>query len=322
MNSSETLLLSLDNGWAARLDDALHEAVTVQDADLGRIAGGLIRHGGKRLRPQLLFLAASLGEADEALLVHAAAAIELMHVGSLLHDDVMDGAATRRGAPGANSQWGNTHAATTGTHVLACAMAELAHLPHEAVSAVTEAAFTLCSGQLRETEHVYDTELAADEHLEIIRMKTATLFGLPCRLGAELAECDPGHVDALFRFGQQLGSAFQLTDDLLDLVGDPASLGKPTGTDLRAGVFSYSVLLALRQNPSGRLAALLRHENLTEREAAEAAGLVRLSGTVDLTRELVRTHTDRAATALAELPEFPGRDALADMPRCIASRMR
>ncbi|MFE6839474.1 polyprenyl synthetase family protein [Streptomyces sp. NPDC057705] len=300
----------------------MYEAVTAPDAGLGRIAGELIRHGGKRLRPRLLFLSASLGEASEALLVHAAAAIELMHVASLLHDDVMDGAATRRGAPSANSLWGNAYAATTGTHVLACAMAELAHLPPDAVSAVTEAAFTVCSGQLRETEHVYDTELAADEHLEIIGMKTATLFGLPCRLGAELAGCDPGHVDALCRFGQQLGIAFQLTDDLLDLVGDPESLGKPTGTDLRAGVFSYAVLRALQQDPNGRLAALLRHENLTEGEAAEAAGLVRAGGTVELARELVRTHTGRAARALAELPDFPGRDALADMPRRTASRLR
>ncbi|MEV0186566.1 polyprenyl synthetase family protein [Streptomyces sp. NPDC050625] len=321
MNSSETSPPSIDNVWAARLDDAMHEAVTAHDAGLGRLASDLIRHGGKRLRPQLLFLSASLGETDETLLVHAAAAIELLHVGSLLHDDVMDGAATRRGAPSVNSLWGNAHAATTGTHVLACAMAELAHLPHDAVSAVTEAAFTVCSGQLRETEHVYGVDLAIDEHLEIIRMKTATLFGLPCRLGAELAGCDPAHVDALFRFGQQLGIAFQLTDDLLDLVGDSAGLGKPTGTDLRAGVFSHSVLLALQQNPGGRLATLLRHENLTAREAAEAAGLVRRGGTVDVTRALARTYAGRAAAALAELPEFPGREALAETPRRIASRM-
>ncbi|MFG2295709.1 polyprenyl synthetase family protein [Streptomyces sp. NPDC048603] len=321
MNSCETLPPSVEDGWAARLDHVMHEAVTAQDADLGRIAGELIRHGGKRLRPRLLFLSAGLGEADEALLVHAAAAIELMHVGSLLHDDVMDGAATRRGAPSVNSRWGNARAATTGTHVLACAMAELEHLPHDAVSTVTEAAFTLCSGQLRETEHVYDLDLAVEEHLEIIRMKTATLFGLPCRLGAELSGCDPGHIDALFRFGQQLGIAFQLTDDLLDLVGDAADLGKPTGTDLRAGVFSHSVLLALRQTPGGRLATLLRHENLSAREAAEAAALVLRAGTVDVTRELAGTYTEGAAAALAELPEFPGRDVLAATARRVASRM-
>ncbi|MFG2604803.1 polyprenyl synthetase family protein [Streptomyces sp. NPDC048514] len=320
MNSSETLPPSAGHDRASRLAHALHEAVTAQDAGLGQIAGELIRHGGKRLRPRLLFLSASLGQADEALLVHAAAAIELMHVGSLLHDDVMDGAATRRGAPSVNSRWGNAHAATTGTHVLACAMAELAHLPHDAVSTVTQAAFTLCSGQLRETEHVYDVDLAVDEHLEIIRMKTATLFGLPCRVGAQLAGCDPGHADALFRYGQQLGIAFQLTDDLLDLVGDSADLGKPTGSDLRAGVFSHSVLLALRQAPGGRLAALLRHENLSAREATEAAALVRRCGTVDVTRELARTYADGAAAALAELPEFPGRDALAVTARRIASR--
>jgi geranylgeranyl pyrophosphate synthase len=321
-NSSEAVPLPVDNAWAARLDGAMQEAVNGHDERLGLIAGGLIRHGGKRLRPRLLFLSASLGEAEEDLLVHAAAAVELMHVGSLLHDDVMDGAATRRGAPSVNSLWGNAFAATTGTHVLGCAMAELAHLPQDAVSAATEAAFTVCAGQLRETEHVYDTELATDEHLEIIRMKTATLFGLPCRLGATLAGCAPAHIEALSRFGEHLGIAFQLTDDLLDLVGDPAGLGKPTGSDLRAGVFSCAVLLALRRDPNGQLAALLRHENLTGRETAEAARLVRLSGTVDLARDLAGTYAARAADELAELPEFPGREALADLPRRIASRMR
>ncbi|WP_067837698.1 polyprenyl synthetase family protein, partial [Nocardia lijiangensis] len=282
----ETVPLSSDSRWAARLDDAMHEAVATRDPDLRRMAAELIRHGGKRLRPRLLFLSASLGRAADELLVDAATAIELVHVASLLHDDVMDGAATRRGAPSVNSRWGNTDAAAAGTHVLACAMAVLARLPQAAVAAATEAAFTVCSGQLRETEHVYDTELGADEHVGILRRKTATLFELPCRLGAELAGCDPAHVRALSRFGRELGIAFQLTDDLLDLVGDAASLGKPTGADLRAGVFSHAVLIALRQHPNGRLAAQLRHENLTAAEAAEAAALVRDSGAVDATREL------------------------------------
>ncbi|WP_431952102.1 polyprenyl synthetase family protein [Nocardia lijiangensis] len=318
----ETVPLSSDSGWAARLDDAMHEAVATRDPDLRRMAGELIRHGGKRLRPRLLFLSASLGCAAGELLVDAATAIELVHVASLLHDDVMDGAATRRGAPSVNSRWGNTDAAAAGTHVLACAMAVLARLPQAAVAAVTEAAFTVCSGQLRETEHVYDTALGADDHVEILRMKTATLFELPCRLGAELAGCDPTQVRALSRFGRELGIAFQLTDDLLDLVGDAANLGKPTGADLRAGVFSHAVLIALRQQPNGRLAALLRHENLTAAEAAEAAALVCDSGAVDVTRELARAHTDRAAAALAELPCFPGRDELADLAGRTLSRSR
>ena len=313
---------SLDDGWAARLDDSIYTAVTAQDAALGHIAGELLRRGGKRLRPRLLFLSATLGEASETLLVHAAAAIELMHLGSLLHDDVMDCAATRRGAPSANSLWGNAYAATSGTHVLACAMAELALLPRDAVSDVTEAAFTVCSGQLRETEHAYNTALSTDEHLEIIRMKTATLFGLPCRLGARLAGCQPTHINALSCLGQDLGIAFQLTDDLLDLIGDSASLGKPTGVDLCAGVYSYSVLLALQQSRDGRLAALLRHENLTSCEATEAAALVRRSGAVESTRELVHTYARRAAATLAGLPQFPGWVALADITSDVVNRTR
>ncbi|MFJ9026323.1 polyprenyl synthetase family protein [Streptomyces sp. NPDC102259] len=304
------------------LDRVMLNSVTAGDARLDRMSAELIQRGGKRIRPTLLFLSARMGKVPDALLLPVAAAIELLHVASLYHDDIMDSAATRRGAPSANSLWGNTSAATTGTHILARAMALLAPLPPQVVSLVSEATFTLCTGQLRETEHAFDLELDEDEHLQIIGMKTATLFELPCRLGGQLSGVDPSHVQALGRYGRNLGIAFQLTDDMLDLMGDATELGKPTGTDLREGVFSHSVLVAVRQNPKGTLARLLGRASLTAEEAAQAVALVRESGALEVTGTVARGYADRAAKALASLPEGPARTSLLALTNHAVARTR
>jgi geranylgeranyl pyrophosphate synthase len=271
----------------------------------------------------LLALSAHLaGGADPALVVTAGAAVELLHVGSLYHDDIMDSAATRRGAASVNALWGNTGAAIGGTHLLARAMALLAPLPRPVVAAVAEAVFAVCTGQLRETEHAFDLALGAQEHLEIIALKTATLFELPCRVGGQLADADAAQTEALRRYGRDLGIAFQLTDDLLDLVGDAGSLGKPTGTDLRQGVFSHAVLVAVQRRPHGPLVELLRTADLTPDEAAQAVALLRDTGAVDATAEVARRYAARAARALAALPDRPARDRLRALADHVVARTR
>jgi heptaprenyl diphosphate synthase len=304
------------------LDNVILAAAAADDPQLNRMSSELLRRGGKRLRPTLLALAAATGRVVDPQLVQLAAAIELLHVGSLYHDDIMDGAETRRGAPSVNSLWGNIGAAIAGTHLLARAMSLLAPLPREVVSIVAEAVFTVCTGQLSETEHAFDLDLDEDEHLQIIRMKTATLFELPCRLGGELSHADPAVVQALRWYGRDLGIAFQLTDDLLDLVGDATALGKPTGTDLREGVFSHSVLVAVRREPKGRLADLLGSANLTAEEAARAVALVQESGAMRTTAELAGRYAAQAANALAALPRSAARDALLALSDQVAARTR
>ncbi len=308
---------------AAALDAAILAAAAAEDPHLSEISLELPRRGGKRLRPRLLELSAEFGSgADPRSVVTVGAAIELLHVGSLYHDDIMDGAATRRGAASVNALWGNAGAVIGGTHLLARAMALLAPLPRPVVSAVAEAVFVVCTGQLRETEHAFDSLLDEDEHLRIIGMKTATLFELPCRLGGLLAHADPDHVEALGGYGHDLGIAFQLTDDLLDLVGDAGTLGKPTGTDLRQGVFSHAVLVAAGRRPHGRLVDLLRTADLTAEEAAEAVALVRETGATDATADLARRYADQAAHALAALPERPARGALLALSGDVVARTR
>jgi geranylgeranyl pyrophosphate synthase len=293
-----------------RLDEVMLRAVRSPDPQLTSMSAELINRGGKRLRPALLILCARLGAVDESLLLRAAAGIELLHAASLYHDDIMDRATRRRGAPSVNALWGNMSAAAAGTHLIACAMTLLAALPGGLVSGVADATLAVSTGQLRETEHAFDVELTEVECLDIIAMKTATLFELPCQLGAYLAHADPRYTRALTRYGHHLGIAFQLTDDVLDISGHATTLGKPTGTDLREGVYALPVLTALRQAPGGQLAAILGQANPGPGDIDHAIALIRETDALSRVRRLAAQHAQRAASALTALPPTPTRTSL------------
>ena len=294
----------------ARVDETMMRAVRSPDPQLTSMSAELIGRGGKRLRPALLILCARLGPVDGSLLLRAAAGIELLHAASLYHDDIMDRATRRRGAPSVNALWGNMSAAAAGTHLIACAMTLLAALPGDLVSSVADATLAVSTGQLRETEHAFDVEVTEAERIDIIAMKTATLFELPCTLGACLANAEPRHTRALTRYGHHLGIAFQLTDDVLDISGHATTLGKPTGTDLREGIYALPVLTALRQAPGSQLAAILGQASPDSGDIDHAIALIRSTDALSHTRQLAAQHAHHAATAITALPSTPTRTSL------------
>jgi heptaprenyl diphosphate synthase len=294
-----------------RTAEALPEVVTTQDPELRAVALHLLTRGSKRLRPALVFLAAEHGTFQEELLRPVAMALEVIHVASLYHDDVMDRASLRRGGPSANSAWGNQAATIAGTYLLARANALLIAAGREVVEATARAAVDICVGQLQEVEHAYDLELTQAEHLAIITRKTATLFELPCRLGALLSQAAPAHRHALARYGHHLGIAFQLADDALDLAGHPAQLGKSVAGDLREGTYSLAVLEALAGPDGGRLGGLLQRARLDPDSAGAAIGLVRASGAIDRALAAARGHGAQAREALGSLPPGPANATLA-----------
>ncbi|MFJ9026322.1 geranylgeranyl reductase family protein [Streptomyces sp. NPDC102259] len=283
---------------------------------LGRLALSSWGDPGVPFRPALLLLlASSLEGPDIRCLIDVAAAVELGCLAALVQLGVENNPTVHEAAqsdqePSPHSNWGNKFSILVGDLLLAKALQLAAHGGPTVLELMSSAITSACTGQLRGTEHAFDLELDEDEHLQIIGMKTATLFELPCRLGGQLSGVDPSHVQALGRYGRNLGIAFQLTDDMLDLMGDATELGKPTGTDLREGVFSHSVLVAVRQNPKGTLARLLGRASLTAEEAAQAVALVRESGALEVTGTVARGYADRAAKALASLPEGPARTSL------------
>jgi heptaprenyl diphosphate synthase len=295
-----------------RLEPVLRGAVRTREQPLRDLALHLIGLGGKRLRPALAVVAGNFGRLHDERLLEAAAAVELLHVASLYHDDVIDRASTRRGAMSANRRWGNGAAAVGGTYLFSCATALLAELGDTATRLATKACSEVCVGELQEIENAYNLELTVEEHLDVLRRKTATLFELPCQLGALLSDVDEVASTQLTRYGRELGLAFQLADDALDLAGDSAAMGKATRTDLREGVYSLSILYVLRDSSDGsrRLASLLTRVDVTASELEEAAAIVRSAGAVERALAVARAHAQRARAALEPLEPVPARESL------------
>jgi heptaprenyl diphosphate synthase len=306
----------------ARLDPVLRGAVRSDDAALERITMHLVARAGKRLRPALLLLAHGAEQAGGDALT-AAAAVELIHLASLHHDDVMDRAKLRRGQPSANARWGNVSAVLAGTYLFSRAGLLLAALPPGCLERAAEASSRLCTGQLREAENAFNADLAVDEHLEILRLKTSALFELPVRLGAALGLSSPAREDALGAYGRHLGLAFQLHDDVLDFVGSADVMGKSAGADLAAGVYSLPVLLLLRRGDdrARRCRDLLRRNDLPATGAGEAIALVRDSGTVAEASALAREEAARALAALDPIADGSARRSLARLTRFAVNRV-
>lgn len=211
------------------LDATLAEIAACRDDGLQRVARHLVGRGGKRIRPALLFLAARLGSPRADDVRRAGAAVELLHVAALYHDDLMDQALTRRGVPSANVQWGNQSAAVAGTFLLARATRTLAAFGDHVIDLASQATLTACSAQLREAENAYHLDQDIPTYLQIIAGKTATFFELPCMIGAAVGGLSPDHAQALRDYGTRLGVAFQLIDERARSVREPARDGQGGG---------------------------------------------------------------------------------------------
>jgi geranylgeranyl pyrophosphate synthase len=307
--SSQWLVCPRVTGLLEGLEDELRRAVDTADGAAAEVAVHLIARGGKRLRPALLLLAGQFGSANPALLTRAAVAMELLHVASLYHDDVMDRATTRRGAASANSLWGNLLAASGGTLLFARAVGLLASLGDEANRLAGAASVRLCTGQLQEVENAYDVDISEEDHLAILERKTATLFELPCGLGALLAGAPEDTRRVLAQYARALGLAFQLADDALDLSGDESILGKPTLTDIREGVYSFPIIYALHQN-GGELRDTLRKARLNETEVRAVIAAVRRSGAVEVALGRAGEFVREAQQSLTALEDTPARESL------------
>lgn len=296
----------------ARLPAALDALVAEQDPDLAGMLVHLLALGGKRIRPMLLLLAIGNAPVD-ATALRAAAAVELIHIASLYHDDVMDRGTSRRGAPTASRKWGNTEAILAGTLLYARAHRTLRHVGTEAVTFAASATARLCTGQLRELENAFNLALRVDAHLAIIDEKTAALFELAVQLGARIGHRSAIEARALQRFAAHLGRAFQLRDDLLDWTGDPALVGKATQADLRHGVYTLPLLLALAEDgpAARRLAAILTKRALTDADVADVTAHV--TPMLPQAERYLAAELTRALDALAVLPPGACRQSLENL---------
>ncbi|MBV2361806.1 polyprenyl synthetase family protein [Streptomonospora nanhaiensis] len=313
-------LPSIDAGLAKEVQEALdqvekllRESVAASDPLLTEAASHLLSAGGKRFRATLVLLASHFGDPTVPDLTRAAAVVELTHVATLYHDDVMDEAELRRGEPSANQRWGNSVAILTGDYVFARASEILADLGTEAVRMQARTFGRLVQGQILETSGPRDGADPLEHYLRVISDKTASLIASSAEFGATFAGAGPEVTGTITRACDALGMAFQLADDILDVAGDPSESGKVPGTDLREGVLTLPMLYARRAAQAGdtgsaRLDSLLGRP-LSDAETEEALGLLRVHPAMDEARATTREWAERARAELAALPEGAPRDA-------------
>lgn len=264
---------------------------------------------GKLARPRLLAASAAFGTPDPGRLIRLGAVVELAHLASLLHDDVIDEAHTRRGAPAAHTAIGTEQAMLAGLACFALVGTEAADLGEGIATAVSTAVATLAYGELLDIERAFDTAFPLTAYLNVVRCKTAELFRLRCLLGATEGRCHPDETDALARFGTALGVTFQILDDCLDLT--PSDSGKPIGTDHGLGLFGAPTLYALHADPGGELASLLLSPSFDLQDLPQAHTLIKDRGGLEAASRLAADWHRQALDALRELPAGEPRDRLA-----------
>jgi len=311
-------------GVLEQTERLLRDGVTSADPLVTEAAQHLVVAGGKRFRPLLVALGGHFGDPSAPDLVPAAATVELTHLATLYHDDVMDQAQVRRGAPSANARWSNSVAILVGDYLFARAADLAAELGTEAVRIQARTFARLVHGQIAETVGPRGAD-RVQHYLQVIVDKTGSLIATSARFGGMFGGAEPAVVEALARFGETIGVAFQLSDDLLDIASDRSESGKTPGTDLREGVPTLPVLYALAGGDadaaSVRLREILSAGAVTDEEQlAEALGLLRESVALKRARETVRWYAERARAELEPLPDVPARAALASLCDSIVDR--
>ncbi|MEU1619067.1 polyprenyl synthetase family protein [Streptomyces sp. NPDC005722] len=322
----------LESGVRAGLsavEEGLMEATKSDVPFITEAARHLVHAGGKRFRPLLALLAAQFGDPHAPGIVPSAVVVELTHLATLYHDDVMDEADVRRGVPSANARWDNSVAVLTGDFLFSKASHILADLGPEAVRIQAEAFERLVTGQILETVGPRDGRDPIDHYLEVIAGKTSSLIAVSCRFGAMMSGADEGVVDIVTQYGERVGTAFQLADDVLDIASDSHESGKTPGTDLREGVPTLPVLhLRAAVAKAGdfasaddrRLCELLDGDLTDDRRHAEALALLRAHPALEQARRDTVRYADEARALLAPLPDCAAKRALEGLCDAVVHR--
>jgi heptaprenyl diphosphate synthase len=296
----------------AQVEEGLRDAARADHEVLTQASAHLLEAGGKRLRPLLVLLAAQFGDPADKRVIPAAVAVELTHLATLYHDDVMDEADIRRDTPSANQRWNNTIAILTGDFLFARASSILADLGAEAIRIQAQTFSRLVTGQVTETVGPRPGEDPFDHYLSVITEKTGSLIATAGRFGAMFSGAPAGVAEKIMIICSNLGVAYQISDDVLDVASDRVQSGKTPGTDLREGVPTLPMLHALAMAGPGdaRLVELLSKGPLTdEAEVDDALRLLRAHPALPGPRPDVRDWVQRARDEIAGLPDVPARGA-------------
>ncbi|MHC2999720.1 polyprenyl synthetase family protein [Microbacterium sp. HJ5] len=321
-------LLSVVEAGLKRVDDALERELRVADALADATSRYLYDAGGKRVRPMLALLTSQLGEGANDRVIDGATALEMTHLGSLYHDDVMDAADKRRGVPSAHAIWGNNVAILTGDLLFSRASQIMARHGDAAIQLQADTFERLVLGQMHETVGPQEGDDRVAFYLQVLSDKTGSLIAAAAQAGVIFSNGPREFEQAMVTFGEKAGVAFQLLDDVIDLSGDPDETGKVPGTDLRAGVPTMPYLVLGQRTDAG---AVELRERIDEGVARIADGAdpailddalaeLREHDATQATLDLANTWSSEAVEALAPLPDGPVREALTRFAQAVADR--
>ncbi|MDO9072624.1 MAG: polyprenyl synthetase family protein [Rubrivivax sp.] len=302
-----------------RVDAVIRERLSSRVALIDQISAYIVGAGGKRIRPRLVLLFAEALGFEGPERYELAAIVEFIHTATLLHDDVVDESALRRGRATANAMFGNAASVLVGDFLYSRAFQMMVSVNRMRVlDVLADATNVIAEGEVLQLMNMHDPDLAVHDYLQVIRYKTAKLFEASARLGAVLAGADAALEESCADFGRSLGTAFQLVDDLLDYEGNSDELGKNVGDDLREGKPTLPLLLAM-ERASAAERTMIRHaiEHGELEKLPEILAIVRRTGALDATRDAASAEAEKAQTALRALPASAAREALLEL--CVRS---
>lgn len=280
-----------------QLEEELYASINTTNLDLKRSSVHLLRAGGKRIRPVFVLLGGKSGQYDLEKLKPVAVSLELIHMATLVHDDVIDNAETRRGKPTVKSKWDNRVAMYTGDYLLAKALETITQLDNPKLHAIfSKALVDMCLGEIEQIKALYEWNQSLRTYFLRIKRKTALLMAISCQLGGIACHADDKTVEALRRYGYYVGMAFQITDDILDFTGSEQQLGKPAGSDLLQGNVTLPVLAAFK-DPSVKQNIIAQFEE-NNPNMKHIIQLVTDSGGIEEAKQIANRYLNKARQAL------------------------
>ena len=317
--STAELFAPVQEGLAA-VEARLRQTVQNQHSSLMAATERLLNAGGKRIRPAICLMAASIFEADPDRCVSLAAAVEMMHTATLVHDDLIDGAALRRGVPTLNADWPADAIVLAGDYLFARSASLIAQTNHpRLIELFAQTLMIVVNGEIKQRFSGRGC-INRDDYYERIHAKTAAMFVLATEAAATLGEADQASLEALSEFGRQVGMAFQIVDDILDFTGDEAEMGKPVGSDLMQGTLTLPSLLLIDRHPQDNPVGKLFSQRRRQEHLSQAVEMIRSSDIPQESYSMAAGFGQRAEEALATLPGNEARDTLRDIVHYVLDR--
>lgn len=315
-----TMLYSYLNTDLQIIEKELEATIQAESPVLRQASLHLLQSGGKRIRPVFVLLAAKFGNYDIHVVKNAAIVLELIHMASLVHDDVIDDSDLRRGAPTIKSKWDNRIAMYTGDYIFARSLEIMSEIKNPlAHQLLAHTIVEVCRGEIEQIKDKYDFDQNLRTYLRKIKRKTALLIASSCQLGAIAAGVDEQVHKQLFRFGYYVGMTYQITDDILDFTATEKELGKPAGGDLKQGNITLPVLIAM-ENPGIRAMVERVHENISNDELIEVIHAINASGAIEKASELGYAYLKKAFAVLETLPPNRAKKTFYEIAKFIGKR--